>query len=150
MTNPSFISHDCAAEAFLDAFRRRVGAGAGKVRLADFADAIDMDPRTVKAWHGGETMPNYPNLLKVCAALGPSFASEILHPAGLGGVDQIVPVDVDAQGTATELVKVAHDLLERLADGFFCHVDKAKAAPLLLDLSRMIEAQATAMQAAKP
>ena len=43
MVNPALITHDIAAEAFLDAFRRRVGLGSGKVSVADLADDRDRE-----------------------------------------------------------------------------------------------------------
>ena len=145
MSNAALISHDIAVESFTDAFRRRVGMGAGKISVSDFADAIDAQPRTVKSWRDGDTMPYWMHMLRVCAYFGPAFTSEILVPAGMGGVDLIDDVERDPQGTATDLIAVAHDLLDRLRDGRFCHVDRAETAPVLLELSRQIEAQARAL-----
>ncbi len=76
-----------------------------------------------------------------------AFASELLAPAGLGGVERVAVADADPRGMASDLVAAAHDLLERLRDGKFCHVDRAETAPKLLELSRGIEAQARAMGA---
>ena len=147
MTNPPLISHDIAAEAFLDAFRRRVGRGEGKISVADLADDIDVQARTVKAWRDGDTMPHWAHMLRVCALFGPAFTSELLAPAGLGGVERVAVANADPQGIATDLVDVAGDLLQRLRDGKFCHVDRAEAAPKLLELSREMESQARAMAA---
>ena len=147
MPDPALIAHDVAAEAFGDAFRRRVGRGPGKVRVADLADVIDMQARTVKAWRDGDTLPQWAAMLRLMAYFGPAFASELLAPAGLGGVERVAPAIPDPQGTAADLVQAAHDLLERLRDGKFCHRDKAETAPTLLELSRRIEAQARAMGA---
>lgn len=145
MTDPTNITHEVAAEAFCDAFRRRVGLGPGKVRVDDLADAIEIDARTVKAWRDGETVPQFHKLLRLCAHFGPAFTSEILHPTGQGGVDTMETVAVDAQGTATDLVETAGDLLERLRDGCFCHQDRLNMGPRLIELGREIEAQGRAM-----
>ena len=147
MPDAALITHDNAAEAFHDAFRRRVGRGPGKVSVADLADAIDAQARTVKAWRDGDTLPLWAGLLRLCCYFGPAFTSDVLAPAGLGGVERIALADPDPQGTAADLVEAAHDMLERLRDGRFCHRDRAEAAPMLLDLSRQIEAQARAMGA---
>ena len=145
MVNPALITHDIAAEAFLDAFRRRVGLGSGKVSVADLADALEVQARTVAAWRDGETMPNWEHVLRVCAFFGPAFACEILAPAGLGGVERVEVAAVDPEGTALDLVAAALDLLQRLHDGRFNHRDRAETAPRLLELSRQLEGQAKAL-----
>ena len=146
MPNPSLITHEGVAEVFQDAFRRRVGRGRDKISLTDLADCLDINPRTVKAWRDGDTLPQIMGLMRVCAHFGPAFSSEILFPAGLGGVERLTLAEADPQGTAADLVEVAHGLLNRLRDGRFCHRDRAEMAPALLDLSRALEAQANAMR----
>ena len=101
----------------------------------------------MKSWRDGDTMPYWMHMLRVCAYFGPAFTSEILVPAGMGGVDLVADVERDPQGTATDLIAAAHDILDRLRDGRFCHVDRAETAPVLLELSRQIEAQARALGA---
>lgn len=146
MTNPSLITHDDVAEVFQDAFRRRVGRGPDKISLTDLADCLDTNPRTVKSWRDGDTLPQMMGLMRVCAHFGPSFATEILFPAGLGGVERLLVSEADPEGIAANLVEVAHGLLSRLSDGQFCHRDRAEMAPALLELSRTLEAQANAMR----
>lgn len=146
MPNPSLITHEDVAEVFQDAFRRRVGRGPDKISLTDLADCLDINPRTVKAWRDGDTLPQIMALMRVCAHFGPAFSSEILVPAGQGGVERLALAQTDPQGTAASLVEVAHGLLNRLRDGQFCHRDRAEMAPALLDLSRALEAQANAMR----
>ncbi len=147
MPESGLITHDIAAECFLDAFRRRVGRGAGKVPVADLADAIDVQARTVKSWRDTTAMPHWALMLRLCCYFGPTFTSELLAPAGLGGVARVAIAHPDPQGTATDLVQVASDLLERLRDGKFCHVDRAETGPRLLELSRELESQARALGA---
>ncbi len=84
-------------------------------------------------------------MLRLCAYFGPGFTSEILAPAGQGGVEDIVPVEIDPQAAATDMVTAAGQLLERLRDGHFCHVDRAAMGPLLIEMSRAMEAQGRAM-----
>ncbi len=147
MADPTLITHDLAAEAFLDAFRRRVGLGAGKVSVADLAGAIEVQARTVKAWRDAETMPHWGHMLRVCAYFGPAFVCEILAPAGLGGVERVsVPTSqADPEGIAGDLIAAAHDLLQRSRDGGFDHRDRAETAPRLLELSRRLEGHAREM-----
>ena len=99
--------NDIANECFHDAFCRRVGRGAGKVGVADLADAIDVQAHTVKAWRDGDTLPQLTEMLRLCAFFGSAFASELLAPAGLGGVERVELADPDLQGTAVELVETA-------------------------------------------
>ncbi len=145
MTNPSLITHALVAETFQDAFRRRVGRGENKVSIANLADAIDMNARTIKSWRDGYTLPQIMGLMRLCAHFGPAFASELLSPAGLGGVEVMTPVKADPDGTAADLIAAAHGLMERLRDGTFCHRDRAEMGPELLELSRELEAQGNAM-----
>ncbi len=145
MVNPGLITHDGVTEAFQDAFRRRVGRGPNKISLADLSDAIEMNARTTTAWRDGETLPQLAGLMRLFAYFGPAFTSEILSPAGLGGVETLVTVETDPQGTVTDLVSAANDILERSRDGTFCHRDRAEMAPILLELSRALEAQGNAM-----
>ena len=145
MSDPSLITHDTAAEAFLDAFRRRVGLGPGKLSVADLADALEVQARTVKAWRDGETLPQWTHLLRVCAFFGPSFTCEILAPAGLGGVERLDIPDADPEATVASLIAAAHDIMQRRRNGRLDHRARAEIAPRLLELSRELEAQATAL-----
>ena len=149
MIQPDEITHKTVQEVFREALGRRAGRGPGKIALTDLSDATTIETRTIKAWRDGETMPQLHNLLRLCAYFGPAFASEILSPAGLGGVEDIETTAIDAPTTAADLVKTAHDLLERLRDGVFCHRDKAACGPILLSLSRQLEAQGRAMMGGK-
>ena len=145
MTNPALITHNLVAEVFQDAFRRRVGRGPNKISITDLADTLDMNARTIKAWRDGDTLPELMRLMRLCAYFGPAFTSEILSPAGLGGVEMMTPAKVDAQGTATDLAAVVHEYLDRLRDGVFCHRDKVAMAQTVLEASRALGAQGNAM-----
>ena len=147
MADITLLTHDIASEAFLDAFRRRVGMGAGKISVADLADALEVQARTVKAWRDGETMPHWSHMLRVVAYFGPAFTCEILEPAGLGGVEHIAgpTAEADPAGVAADLIAAGNDVLQRLRAGRFDHRDSAETAPRLLELSRKLEAQAKAL-----
>jgi len=145
MIDPQAITHDIVAETFCDAFRRRVGSGPNKVRLDDLSDFVAIDVRTLKAWRDGQSSPQIHMLLKLAAYFGPAFMSEILCPAGQGGVDVLEPVDLAPQETATDLATTTAELLQRLRDGKFCHIDRAVMGPKLIDLGRELEAQGRAM-----
>ena len=145
MPEPSLITHDLVGECFLDVFRRRVGRGPGKISVADLADAIDVQARTVKAWRDGDTLPQWTALLRLCCHFGPAFTSELLKPAGLGGVEWVAVANPDPQGTVADLIAEADNLCERLRDGVFDHRDCRESAPRLLKLSRYLEGQARAM-----
>ena len=146
MMNPALITHDIAAECFLDAFRRRVGLGRGKIAVAELADALDVQARTVAAWRDGETMPHWSHMLRVCAYFGPAFVCEILEPAGLGGVERVAVAEADPEGTAVDLVAARpRPPCNAFKTGRFGQRDRAATAPRLLELSRDLEAQAKAL-----
>ena len=94
-------------------------------------------------------MPHWSLMLRVLAHFGPAFASELLAPAGLGGVERVAVADADPQGTAADLVRAANDILDRLRDGRFDHRDRLATAPALLELSRELESQARSMMAGR-
>jgi len=139
------ITHDVVAENFCDVFRRRVGNAPRKIRFDELSDAVEIDVRSLKAWRDGQSSPQFHNILKLAAYFGPSFMSEIIHPAGQGGVDVLEPVDLAPQETATDLATTTAELLQRLRDGKFCHIDRAVMGPKLIDLGRELEAQGRAM-----
>lgn len=148
MTDIVQITHGIANEAFLDAFRRRVGLGTGKIPVTYLADALEVQARTVKAWRDGETMPQWTHMLRVMAYFGPAFACEILEPAGLGGIERVSvpdPQDADPQDIAADLIAAGNDVLQRTRNGRFDHRDSAETAPRLMELARKLEAQAKAM-----
>lgn len=145
MADPALITHDDVAEVFNDALRRRVGRGVGKVSVPELADRIDMDARTVRAWRDDENVPQFHAMMRLFAALGPAFTSEVLAPAGQGGVELVEPATVDAIGTAAFMSRIVAALIERLSDEKFCHQDCAVTGPELLELSRLAESQGRAM-----
>ena len=145
MIDPAHITHGAVLEAFSDAMRRRVGRGDGKVGADALADATGFDVRTILSWRDGENVPCFHRVLRLCAYFGPVFTSEVLRPAGQGGVEDIAPVTVDPQAAATDMVTAAGQMLERLRDGRFCHMDRAVMGPLLIEMSRALEAQGRAM-----
>ena len=148
MSNPAMIGHRIVAEAFLDAFHRRVGVGRGKQSIPDVADALDVNPRTVKAWYLGEALPQLTQTLRLCCLFGPAFTSEILEPVGQGEVERIVQAtERRSTDIAAALVRAANDLLERSHDGTLSARDRAAMAPRLHELSRELAAQARAMAA---
>lgn len=146
MIDPEGITHKTALNVFRLAFARRVGVGETKASYGDLQDNTGIPIRTLKSWHDGQAMPHIDNLLKLCVVFGPDFTTEILVVAGQGGVENLeIDEQVNAMGTAADLVKMTNEITERLRDGVFCHRDRAVTGPKLLELSRALEAQGKAM-----
>lgn len=144
MIDPHQISSDLAQEAFTDALRRHVGLGKDWP-VEKLSEATGIDQRTLRAYHTGENAPCLHKLLRIGAALGPAFMSDVLAPAGMGGVERIGAAESNAQIVAGELVEKANEILKRLADGVFDHRDKLAVAPLLSQLAALLEQQSRAM-----
>lgn len=139
------ISHKRALEVFHCAFVRRVGVGPARVSYSELERLTDIPVRTLKSWREGAAMPQLENLLKLAAVFGPAFMSELLHPIGQGGVELIDHARSDAVTCLADLAAPLHDISRRLADGVFCHADKASVGPQLIDLAHRIEEQGQAM-----
>ena len=123
------------------------GEARARYRSPTWRTPIDVQARTVKAWRDGDTLPQWTALLRLCCHFGPAFTSELLTPAGLGGVERVAQTDADPEGTVADLVEATHNLCERLRDRVFCHRDCRESGPRLLELSRTLEARARAMMA---
>jgi len=146
MVDPHEITHDACSSAFRVAFIRRVGVGTGKVSYRELEDATGIPVRTLKSYQEGPKMPCALNEKILAAFFGPAFASELLAPAGLGGVEWIERAEsVSAIGAAADLSRVVSELTERLLDGRFCHRDRAAMGPKLILLASKMEEQGKAM-----
>ena len=150
MIDPESITHQTALDVFRRAFMHHVGQGVGKMSCSDLSDKTGIQVRTLKSWRDGQSMPHWGNVLKLGAVFGPVFVSEILSVIGQGGVDYIQPRHSSPLSTVADLMVVTSEITERLRDGVFDNRDKAKTAPLLLNLARIIEEEALAMQSELP
>lgn len=149
MTDIESITQQTVHDAFLLAYRRRVGQGR-EYSLGQLQDETGIEARTLRSWRETDSMPHLVNFLRLCAQFGPAFTSEVLHVAGLGGVDRIDSQESDAHRCVADLISEAHEISERLRDGVFCHRDRAAVGPQLIALARELEAQGTAMIMSQP
>lgn len=145
MANCNSISAELAQETFTDALRRLVGRGK-EWSVAALSEATGIDERTINSYRTGETAPCLHKLLRIAAVLGPAFVTEVLAPAGLGGVERIGHAESDAQSVVRRLVGQTREILERLADGVFDHRDKAVTGVELVELAALLEEQGRAMR----
>lgn len=144
MVDPRTISSELCQETFTDAFRRHVGRGK-RWSAGDLSETSGIDERTINGYQAGEVAPSLYRLLRIAAVLGPAFMSDVLAPAGMGGVERLDPEVSDAQAVARALVRQGGLVLDRLADGVFCHRDKAITGPELIELAAKIERHGRAM-----
>jgi len=144
MEKRTVISTDVVQEVVTDALRRYVGR-TKQVSVSDLAGSSGMADKSIYAILEGNHIPSFATLLNLALHLPPSFMSEALRPAGLGGVEIIEPQNVDAPGTMAELSRHCAEMAERLKDGKFCHRDRAAMGPQLIELARALEAQGRAM-----
>jgi hypothetical protein len=142
MIDAEEITQEDVQDAFVAAFKRRVGPG--KMDIAELANKTGIPVRTLKSYRDREALPGMVNNLRICVVLGPDFASEIMHPAGLGGVESIELQPLDGPATNTMLTQLVCVLTRALEDGQIDHLEKLDLAPLFLRASRACEAQGKA------
>lgn len=145
MTDPESITQQTVHDAFLVAYRRRVGVGRGRIGLGDLQDRTGIEARTLRAWRETDTLPHLVNYLRLAVAFGPEFVDELLHVVDMGGVDYIDQQPSDARACLADLTCAAGEIAERLRDGVFCHRDRLVVGPQLIALAATLEAQGRAM-----
>ncbi len=144
MEKTGLISTDTVQEALTDAVRRHVGKGK-LFSTSDFAALAGVSEKTVYAIREGGLIPSFETLLRFATILPVSFMSDIISPAGLGGVERIERPPVNAPGVLADLADRCASVSDRLRDGVFCHVDCSVTGPELIELAHKLEAQGRAM-----
>lgn len=86
MANTTMITQDSVHAAFFDGFRLYAGQGR-KYSLADISEATGIPLRTIRAYHGRESMPSVHNLLLLMTILPPEFGNRIARLVGKSLVD---------------------------------------------------------------
>lgn len=133
MRNDPLIPHDLAARRIEDALRLRVGRGK-RYSFASLSDATGIPARTLESYVQGAT-PGLNCLLSMCAALGPSFTSDILGLCGQSASDANTDAPEHMQIMAGSAAFVSQ-MAEALADG---HIDHREAAQLRTHAAALIE-----------
>lgn len=134
MSKITDITQETAALRIKDALQLRVGRWK-RYNFSSLASATDIPQRTVESYVQGAT-PGLHNLLRLCAALGPSFTSDILSACGqeARATDPDAPEHVKVMGMMGGMVSAVSDAL---ADG---HVDHREAAQMRPMAAELIEA----------
>lgn len=145
MEKTRLISTDVVQEALTDAIRRYVGKGK-MFSTSEFSVAAEVSEKTVYSIREGALIPSFETLLRFATVLPENFMSEILSPAGLGGVERLEKQDVDANSVLADLSRQCAEVAERLRDGKFCHIDCSVVGPQLIALAHLLEAQGNAMK----
>lgn len=144
MEKVSLISTDIVQDSVTDALRRYVGRSKEK-SVSELASQTGVSDKTIYAVLESRLTPSFETILKIAAELPPTFMSEAIRPAGLGGVETIEGATVDASGTMADLSRHCAEMADRLRDGKFCHQDRAAMGPQLIELARLLESQGRAM-----
>lgn len=133
MRNDPIIPHNLAARKIEDALRLRVGRGK-RISFGGLSDATGIPARTLESYVHGAT-PGLHTLLSICAALGPSFTSDVLSLCGQSASSS----DCDAPEHMKVLAALGNltaQIADAMADG---HVDHREAAQLRPIAARLIE-----------
>lgn len=133
MRNDSLIPHDLAARRIEDALRLRVGRGK-RYSFVSLSDATGIPARTLESYVQGAT-PGLHCFLSICAALGPSFTSDVLGLCEQSASDLNGDAPAYSQVMANSAAFVSA-MADALADG---RVDHREAAKLREDASSLIE-----------
>ena len=137
MRDNPLITQDHAARVIADAIRLRVGRGK-RWSFASLSDATGIAQRTLESYVSGAT-PGMHSLLSICAALGPSFTSDIL--AVIGQTAQNDHGDEpDYSRALTQMAEGAALLAKCLEDGRVDHQEKAQLALAMAPLVELTAA----------
>ncbi|MEL7398023.1 MAG: hypothetical protein AAFN44_16810 [Pseudomonadota bacterium] len=123
MKNKPIISQDTAIRLLEDALRLRVGRGK-RFSFEALEEGTGVPSRTLRSYAGEEVEPSLSNFLCLCAALGPSFASDVLAPCGLSA-QSTEAAEADYMGALALMGEGVAMLAEALADGRVDHRERA-------------------------
>lgn len=110
MTRIGAISPDSVRHTMADALRVLIGQGR-RYSLRQIVEATGIGESTMKGYLRGDAEPGVSQFLKLCAVLGPAFASEMTRMAGL----EMVEVEAEPVSTG-ELMACNANLLARTAE----------------------------------
>lgn len=136
MSNGPIIPHDLAARRIEDALRLRVGRGK-RYTFQGLSDATGIPLRTCESYVQGST-PGLHTFLSLCAALGPSFTSDILGACG----QSAKAADTDAPEhfrVLASLGELTSSIAEAVSDGHVDHREAAQLRPLAQGLIEALE-----------
>lgn len=136
MRKEPIIPHDLAAGRLEDALRLRVGRGK-RHSFAGLSDATGIPPRTLESYVQGAT-PGLSGLLSICAALGPSFTSDVLALCGQSAADASSDDPEHMQVLAASGALIAR-ISEAIQDGHVDHREAAQLRPMAQELIRMLQ-----------
>jgi hypothetical protein len=136
MGKNTLISQDTAVRCIEDALRLRVGRGR-RYTFQGLSDATGIPTRTLESYVDGAT-PSLANLLSLFAALGPSFTSDVLSPAGQSASDA-QPDDPQHMQLLSALCGASAMLSDAVADGKVDHREEAQLRPVAADLIAQLE-----------
>jgi len=130
------IPQDVASRRLEDALRLRVGRGR-RYSFQGLSDATGIPTRTLESYVQGAT-PSLAGFLSICAALGPSFTSDILETCG--------QTAHDAWNDGPEHFRVLCSLgalvakiSDAVADGHVDHLEAAQLRPMAAELMELLE-----------
>lgn len=136
MGKNTIISQEAAVRCIEDALRLRVGRGR-RYTFQGLSDATGIPTRTLESYVDGAT-PSLANLLSLCAALGPSFTSDVLAPTGQSAADASAS-DPEHLRLLAAGCAFAAQLSEALEDSKVDHREAAQLRPVAADLIAMLE-----------
>lgn len=117
---------------------RYIGPGT-KYNLSFVSEKLRIHRNTVDNWYHGREVPSLSNYLKLCALLGPAFASELFEAIGqqLCMVDQVAASDFQFSAM---LAESAAAIAKCLADGFMDPRERQEVVPQMRQLIQLLNA----------
>lgn len=136
MSNGTVIPHDLAAQRIQDALRLRVGRGR-RYTFQGLSDATGIPTRTLESYVQGAT-PGLAAFLSLCAALGPTFTSDVIGVTGQMAQDANAD-DPEHLRALAGLCGLAKMISDAVADGKVDHREAAQLRPVAADLMQVLE-----------
>ena len=126
MTKIEKIDKDYVTEVFSKAFAEYVGPNDRLYPFSfqSFGKMIGAEPRTIKGWRDGQSLPYGWDLMKVFMVLGTEFLNKFLEEFGFTGVYELGGENPCVKKMNSKLGKLIHLIGDAIEDGFVDHQER--------------------------
>jgi len=133
-----FKTHEITSEVVQPRYAQYLKDWVGKTRKMTVCKAAELSgvkKRTLESYRNEGVMPPFDVMLRLWSVVDePRFVNDCLEMAGFTGAHRIEGGEVCPIGVGADISKFLSELLERVRDGEFCHVDRAEMRPLLREV----------------
>lgn len=136
MTSSMDLDTEAYRLAFAAALRRHVGFGR-QWSVADFSDKTGIPIPSLKQYMLASQVAPYDRVCRMLDILPTTFADDILHPAGLGGVHRLTNEEPNVFRFLKWCSKAVKHFMSAMADGKLSDQEKRAAVPIMQKIGGM-------------